>query len=77
MDFAQIDGETTAAWLRRLIKIGAPPDIRADVRALLDNERPGSNLFPLIPICSSPATKSFDSQLILPPILSSFNLFIL
>ncbi len=31
--------ETTSAWLERLISIGAPPDIRADVRQILAGEQ--------------------------------------
>ena len=76
MEFARIDGETTATWLRRLINIGAPADYRANVMALLENERTGSDLIPLIPICS---LSRLTLQLMLPPIHSffSFNEFIL
>ena len=31
--------ETTAQWLERLVGMQAPVDIRADVQALLENER--------------------------------------
>jgi hypothetical protein len=29
------DGESTSKWLERLIEIGAPADLRADVRQIL------------------------------------------
>ena len=32
-------GETTSAWLERLIGEGAPDSVRADVRAILESER--------------------------------------
>ncbi len=33
--FGQDEGEITADWLRRLIRIGAPDSVRADVRQIL------------------------------------------
>lgn len=49
--YAQAVGETTADWLRRLISMQAPADVRADVRALLEFETrqipsPGNHIFP-------------------------------
>ena len=38
MSFGRLSGESTGAWLGRLVEIGAPTDIRADVRSILDNE---------------------------------------
>ena len=38
MAYIQHQGENTADWLRRLIAIDAPVDIRADVRGILANE---------------------------------------
>ena len=43
---ARVPGETTPEWLERLINIGAPTDVRADVRQLLAAEttaRAGNN----------------------------------
>jgi hypothetical protein len=37
-EFAQLENETTSVWLKRLIYFGAPADIRADVRAILEAE---------------------------------------
>ncbi len=36
--FAQLPDESTQAWLERLISIGAPADIRANVQAILESE---------------------------------------
>jgi hypothetical protein len=36
--YAQRPDESTQAWLRRLISIGAPADIRANVQAILESE---------------------------------------
>ena len=52
MEFARQEAESRADWLERLVNIWAPTDIRANVMALLDNERAGAagnNLIPLIP----------------------------
>jgi hypothetical protein len=37
--FGQKENETTSNWLRRLIAEGAPADVRADVRAILEYEK--------------------------------------
>ena len=36
--FGRRENETTSNWLRRLIAEGAPADVRADVRAILEDE---------------------------------------
>ncbi len=36
--FGRRENETTSAWLGRLIAEGAPADVRADVRAILEDE---------------------------------------
>ena len=36
--FGRRTNETTSAWLERLIAEGAPADVRADVRAILEDE---------------------------------------
>ena len=46
--YIKIEGETTAKWLERLIAIGAPADVRADVRTILASETAG--IFPSISI---------------------------
>ena len=38
-EFAKLEGETSASWLTRLVGLGAPQDIRADVRAILESEK--------------------------------------
>jgi hypothetical protein len=38
MLFGRLSGESTSAWLGRLVEIGAPADIRANVMSILDNE---------------------------------------
>lgn len=38
-EFAKLEGETSANWLTRLVGMGAPQDIRADVRAILESEK--------------------------------------
>jgi hypothetical protein len=37
--YARTVNESTQVWLERLIGMGAPSDVRADVRALLEAER--------------------------------------
>ena len=37
--FRQLENETTAKWLARLVGIDAPQDVRADVRAILESEK--------------------------------------
>ena len=39
MAYRRNENETTANWLERLIEIGAPADIRADVRQILASEQ--------------------------------------
>jgi hypothetical protein len=39
MAYAQRQNESTDQWLRRLIAEGAPADVRADVRQLLEGEQ--------------------------------------
>ncbi len=36
--YAPQENESTSAWLKRLITIGAPSDIRGNVQALLEYE---------------------------------------
>lgn len=36
--YGQLDGESTVNWLRRLIGMGAPTDIRANVQTILAAE---------------------------------------
>jgi len=38
MSFGRLSGESTSAWLGRLVEIGAPADIRANVMSILANE---------------------------------------
>ncbi len=38
-NYGRNGGEATSAWLERLIGIGAPPDIRANVQEILASER--------------------------------------
>jgi hypothetical protein len=49
-EFAKLEGETSANWLTRLVSMGAPQDIRADVRAILESEKEKGKT---IIICSS------------------------
>ena len=39
MAYNRLENETTALWLERLIGLGAPADIRADVRQILSAEQ--------------------------------------
>ena len=38
MSYSRQENESTAAWLERLIGLGAPADIRGDVRLILTVE---------------------------------------
>ena len=40
VNYGRNENETTAHWLERLIGMGAPIDIRADVRQILASEPP-------------------------------------
>ena len=37
-EYAQRENEATSDWLKRLIGMNAPADVRADVRAILEAE---------------------------------------
>lgn len=39
-EFKRLENETYLAWLERLVNMGAPADVRADVRALLQSQVP-------------------------------------
>ncbi len=42
--FGRSKNETTSAWLERLIAEGAPADVRANVQAILEDEREARQL---------------------------------
>ncbi len=44
VNYGQQEGETTANWLRRLIAVNAPQDVRADVRQILAGEQQGKSM---------------------------------
>ena len=39
VNYGQQEGETTANWLRRLIAVNAPQDVRANVQQILAGEQ--------------------------------------
>ena len=50
MAYVRFANESTAHWLERLIGLGAPADIRANVQQILtwEQQQPGSEFHPLI-----------------------------